>query len=497
MPPSVMRLLVADPSRVTEQAVQRVYVAGMDIVPWVARSRLVDGELQIERSSSDSIKVHVPWQVGKHGEVLLATSTLMQRERPYHLTVELARGELCRLRNQIADWAAMSMVIAPGIEDRLREGLRKFAAAATAQGDPPRADALAQEAIEIAVETADALAGSYIEQALFVRHRQTPKLPTLMGVSLAGSVPEGEQAKALSSAINAAVVPFEWRTIEAVEGERVWDLPDRQLAWCRAQGLQVMAGPLLTLDERVLPDWLCLWEEDFDGLVAFVTDYLAALVERYRGQVSLWYCASRINVGTALRLREEQKLRLAIRAVEVVRRYDPQTPTILRFEQPWCEYLRRMEADRPPHHFVDDLLRAGLPLAGVGLEVNVGYYPEGTYCRSRLDYSRLIDLWSLLGLPLHLVLNVPSEIGPDAQAHNRSIPQPGAVPGGWTPEFQAAWARHYLPMLLSKPAVQAIVWNTLSDAEPHEYCHGGLFDADGAAKPIVASLAALRQKHLA
>ena len=69
-------------------------------------------------------------------------------------------------------------------------------------------------------------------------------------------------------------------------------------------------------------------------------------------------------------------------------------------------------------------------------------------------------------------------------------------PGSWTPAAQQAWAAQFVPLALAKPAVQGVIWNQLRDNQPHDFPHGGLFDADGRAKPSLRTLAMIRQKHL-
>ena len=193
-------------------------------------------------------------------------------------------------------------------------------------------------------------------------------------------------------------------------------------------------------------------------------------------------------------LQEEQVLQLAVRAIEICKQNDPDTPTIIRFDQPWGEYLRHGEFDLSPLHFADALVRSGLPLGGVGLEINVGYQPHGSGQRDRLDLARLLDLWSCLGLPLHLLLTYPSAAQPDPRA--RIATSPLASEACWTPEHQAAWIKRNVPVLLSKTYVASVTWAQLSDAEWHEYPHGGLFDTTGAAKPAFQALSGLRKKYL-
>jgi hypothetical protein len=223
-------------------------------------------------------------------------------------------------------------------------------------------------------------------------------------------------------------------------------------------------------------------------------DYVATVIHRYRGKVSWWKCAARVNVAEVLSLQEEQKLQLAVKAIEVARQIDPQTPAIICFDQPWGEYMRCSNIDLSPLHFADALVRAGLQLGGIGLEINVGYFPDGSTSRDRLDFSRLLDLWSYLGLPLHITLTVPSGQQTDPKSYSNSAPL--AVGDYWSPETQATWIKRYLPMLFAKSYIQTITWNQLSDAEPHEFPHGGLFDATSVAKPAFSALANLRKKYL-
>jgi hypothetical protein len=41
-----------------------------------------------------------------------------------------------------------------------------------------------------------------------------------------------------------------------------------------------------------------------------------------------------------------------------------------------------------------------------------------------------------------------------------------------------------------------VLWNQLSDAAPHFYPHGGLFDAENNPKPALEALQKIRHKHL-
>src|ERR1700676_385029 len=96
--------LVPRPEQLPAQAAQQAYLAGLDELPWETRVSATDGGLTARRTVSDSGYFHILWRVAGRGEQLLSTSTVSERPTPYNLPVELARGTLNRLRNQLTGW---------------------------------------------------------------------------------------------------------------------------------------------------------------------------------------------------------------------------------------------------------------------------------------------------------------------------------------------------------------------------------------------------------
>jgi GH35 family endo-1,4-beta-xylanase len=419
----------------------------------------------------------------------------MERQRPYLLEVELARGAVNHLRSQLAQWEAMGLVASTPLRDEVRQATSQFARAATLQDDPAAAATMAEASLETTFRAMDQLADEYAAQSLENRRRQPRAAATWFGVHLNSQIPNPEVAGHLRGAFNMVSVPLNWRRIEAVEGRRNWDLVDAEIQWARAAGMKVCAGPLLELDDRGLPDWTYLWEGDVDSLLGFMLDHVRTAVERYRGRIHLWQVAARITRGRALALDEGARLQIAAQAISTVRELDPTTPLVVTFDQPWAEYLAGEHLDLAPLHFADALVRADLGLSGLGLELNVGYYPGASLHRPPLAYSRLIDTWSLLELPLLVALSLPSSASDDPRAAGKVRVLVGAD-DVVSPESQQSWIERHVPILLSNGQVQVVVWNQLSDAEPHHYPHGGLFDAEGRPKPALNALRDIRQRYV-
>jgi hypothetical protein len=483
---------ISPPDRIGDETVEQAYLSGFDRIPWQVRVRHNGGELVLERLASDSGNLHIPWDVEGFGQVALSTATLMERPEAYYLPLELARGKIGQVRSQMAEWEMGGLGVSRPVHEKVDEALGYFAQAAVVEHDSEQSVRLADEAVRAALEAANLLAACYADQVLGERPSASQKLGTLLAADL-GRPPLDEQTgREVARAFNGANVPLAWRDVETSEGHYYWDTSDRQVEWAKKAGLTRSAGPLLQLDPQTLPDWLALYENDFESVVLFASEFLKAAVTRYRDQISVWQCAGRINTADVLSLTEEEKVRLAARAVELTRALDPDKPILVSFDQPWAEYLSRREMDFPPLHIADALVRADLGLSGVMLEINVGYHPGGTLLRDPVEFSRQLDYWNLLGVPLFISLAVPSASDADPLARRRT----GVRAGDWTPENQLVWVSRFVPLLLAKPYVHGIVWNQLCDFEPHDFPHGGLFDLRRRPKPALSRLAAIRQTYL-
>ena len=325
----LMRFAFTPPQRVTEEMVQQAYLSGMDRISWQVQAGVENGELVLRRTVSESGNLNIPWQVEGHGRLTLSTGSLIERPEPYLLSLELARGTIGQLRNQIAEWQAIGLAVPEKVGKIVYRATGYLGRAAVGQAAPKTCSELAEEAIRIAIDAGDLLAASYTDQAIAVRRRAGGKLPCFLGSDLGVSLLDDYTANQFVLSFNAASVPLCWREVEASEGSRYWAICDKQIEWCKTHGLKVCAGPLLQLDRHALPDWLCLFEGDFDNLLSFVSEFITATVTRYRGKVDLWQCSGRLNTAEVLSFSEEEKLRLAARCIELTRSFDPATPAVI------------------------------------------------------------------------------------------------------------------------------------------------------------------------
>ncbi len=509
-----MRFRLHDRDRITARGLERIYVAGPEDVPWTTRAHWESEILVVERPVSDSGAVYVPWQVDGHGMYLLGTTTLIERERPYLLPVELARGLLQRIRSRLFNWELLGLETPADLKQDLTKATREFSRAATSQHDLKAAAQAANRALSQGMRVADSLVDCYTHQSMTARIRQS-SIATLLGVTLSVKLPSVRLRRELVDTCNIIQLPIPWRELESREGRKRWKPTDEQLGWCQGAGLKISIGPLLQLDDRGVPDWIYLWEGDFENLARLMLDHVSSVVSRYAGRVHLWHVAARVNNGILLSLDEEQRLQLVARALQLTRQIDPRTPMVVSFDQPWGEYLSQQQGDLAPLHFADALVRADLGLSGIGLEINAGYYPHGSPQRPAIEYGRLFDQWSLLGLPLMVLLTGASSSENDPKAlpaiHVDAMTDDAAGANasrqGQEDErsdltrlpatFKNPRIASILPLLLARSTVQVVFWNQLSDKRPHEFPHSGLFDGKQQAKPLLQTMRELRKNYLA
>src|SRR5262245_48721989 len=152
-----MRFLTPRREDLPAGAVERAYLAGIEGIPWRGRNLWANGLLIVERGVHESGNLYIPWDVDGHGEVTLCTASLMERERPYHLLLELARGTLNRVRAFAGEFHQLGFELSNPLNQRLREANRTFVEALTSQSTGDLAGEVAQATIKLCLDAIDQL----------------------------------------------------------------------------------------------------------------------------------------------------------------------------------------------------------------------------------------------------------------------------------------------------------------------------------------------------
>lgn len=473
------------------------YFTGLDRTPGQLKAEFRNGLMSCHRESNESGRLFVPWRIDGYGTPIVGTATLSERTAPYNLAVELARGKLNEVRNQLADWRQLGLSVSDELREILGRAQRAFIRAATGRHQPEAVFSAAQESLEAAFAAGNLLIDSYTSQVLHNRLASLPKLPTNLGCVLdvdPGSLPAANQ---WGSAFNFCQVAIPWNVLAPSEGRYRWDLVDAQLAWCRQQKLPVEAGPLVDFRARALPDWIWLWEGDFETINGLVSDFVRQAVQRYKGKVPIWHVVHRPASHEILGLTEEEQIRIAARAIQIARHADPSAQFTMGVDRPWSEWMGSSPFQLGPLHLADYLNRADIGLGGIAVEIAPGYSDPGSHLRDLFEFSKLLDLYSLLSLPLHIWLVFPSSTAVDPLADPLVRVESKQWPSPPDEALQASWASKWLALAVAKPFVRSVSWLQADDGFPHLYPNGGLFRADHTEKPVLNCFRTLRREIIA
>ncbi|MBN9519676.1 hypothetical protein J0H58_14335 [bacterium] len=467
---------------------------GYDQTPTPTRAEVADDRLVLTRETGESGFLVVPWPVGANGAVVVTSATVRERAEPYRLLVELARGKLNQVRSQTGEWKDIGLHTPDGYEAELADLTRHFAVAVLA-ADGAAADAAANRVLDRAFLLADQLVQLYVEQMFATRHQEEGKLGTRLSARSAAPVSPQLMAE-YRRAFNAARVGLRWADVEPEESRYNWAALDAAVASAEELGLPVVFGPVIDLAPGMLPAWAEAWRGDLPTLAAFMCDYLETLVGRYKERIRRWVVCAGFNHADHFDFSDDDRLRLAARLFEAAASFDPDLDFSLGVAQPFGDYLVDPGQTISPLAFVDDLIRAGARVGGIELELRVGTAPRGSLARDRLDVSRLLDLFSLLGPPLDVVQSYPAGNAPDPAtvAHGEAL-RISAWRDGPTPESQSEWGMGVAALALCKPQVRSVTWDHWDDGDPHITPLGGLV-AGGRVNPLLSRLQGLRSAHL-
>ena len=452
-----------------------------------------DGRLSISRNITESGYLLIPWPIGPFGSVVTATSTLREIEEPYRLLVELARGKLNQVRGQTAEWEGIGLRLPQGFQESLSEVTSHFARALLGS-DPAESDALATGVLERAYLLGETLAREFVAQMFDTRHHEEGLIDTRLSARTTRG--PGPLAGEYNRTFNAAQIGFRWKDLEREQSHYDWTDSDRAVAEASAAELPISAGPVIDLASDTLPPWVVEWKNDLPTLAAFMCDFLETVINRYKADVRRWVICAGFNHTDAYGLDDDSRLRLAFRLFEAAGQIDPNLELVLSVAQPWGDYLVNENQTVSPLTFPDDLIRAGLRLSAVELEIRSGVMPRGSVPRDQLDFYRLLNLYGLLAVPLEVMLSTPSSSNPEPMNLAGQCLWPGLDNGGVGVEEQAEWGASFAAMALCTPHVRAVTWDHWSDAEPHVTPAGGLVDAHGQPKPLLSRLRTLRTSHL-
>lgn len=511
--------------------------------------RLEQGRLVCDKASTDAAALTVQYPVdaptlrtlgadraiprggdGSQGLLTLRTTLLPDRDTPYLLSLELARHRIMEFLNRLEEWGMFDLPADDEVLQEFELARQTFTQAIVAQhhegdGAVIDADRLARAALAQAIDAGDKLAMRHADRALEARlsgrayAKAAKQYTAIVGEAPAAGhaviVPGTEQAvlpgapligcsvgadqfgdsvqKVAAGACDFIRCPMRWIDLEPSEGKYDFGTTDRWIEWAvRTAKMPVFGGPLIDLRPTCVPEWLYIWENDYETLRELVYDHVQQIVTRYRRTVSRWSVCSGLHVNTNFKLSFEQIMDLTRLCVLVVKKLHPAAKIEVDVSQPWGEYHAEQKRSLPPLMYAEALVQAGLAVDAIGLRLQMGHAAQGRSTRDLMAISSLLDRYAALQKPIVVTaLGVPSAPTPSAGEPARDG---GFWRAHWTESAQADWLGKLMAICVSKPYIQSVCWQDLSDGSARaEMPAGGLCAPGGVPKPSALRMAQIRQ----
>lgn len=445
------------------------------------------------------------------GKLTLQTCLLPDRDEPYLLELELARHRIMQLLNKLEEWQLSDLAPDHPIMRLLDESRERFTAALVAH--PPGTSGytaeqarLARESLVLALDAGERLTMLAAEKALTIRMRpahdpeaddagddsSSAPLPASGAPPRIGCVVHPDQfSEPLQRIVNPIfdfiTVPMRWCDIEREEGIYAFTPTDRWIEWAVRVGRKpVIGGPVLDFSSRAAPEWLHVWEHDYDTMRQFAYEHVKRVVTRYRRTISRWTAISSVNVNEGFSLTMDQMIDLTRIAVLATRKLHPQARVVVEIAEPWGESGTDNHRTLAPPLYARLVTEGGLGVDAIGLRIQIGDDKPGRSARDLMQLSALLDSYAQLDRPLHVTaVGCPSE----PPVGNAAM-DPGYWRTAWSLEQQATWVSDVFSIIASKPNVRSICWQSLYDMPSNpEMPAGGLVTSDLRAKPALKRIA--------
>jgi len=456
------------------------YVVGSEDVALRADLGFRDGVITCQKRAAGPAGLALLWMVPDFGEILIETVRLQERAQPYILQVELARGRLLRINQKLEEWGLLDFEDAAPIlarSNKARDVLIKALQADT----PAQAASFGDQALGAAVQVSEELSRLHAE-VLLGRRRQSGGFPRrLFGCAVHLDAPPEASRDRLSAAFDFVTLPLSWRDIEPKEQEFNWKPLDTWIELLTKARMPVKGSALLCFADRHVPDWVHVWEHDFDTIRDLVFEHVRRVINRYGQYIHAWDVVSGIHGNNCFTFNFEQLMELTRMSAALTKQTAPRASAVIDLVAPWGEYYARNQRTIPPLLYADMVVQSGVNFDAFGLQFHFGPGIDGMFVRDMFQISSQLDLFSKLGKPLHVsAVQVPSSTAP-APSAGAAVPPP--INGGtwrkpWSEEVQADWLDQFVTIALSKPFVESVTWHSLADHAQQIVPHGGLLRAD-------------------
>jgi GH35 family endo-1,4-beta-xylanase len=451
-----------------------------------------NGIIDCKTRAGEPAGLNLLWPVDKFGKVMLYTTRLPEREQPYILNVELARGKMMEIITKREDWAIFEQT--GHLDYEAQEVQSLYIEMLENINSPAKASMIADKCLLKTLLFAEQLAGRHAEMFFAARLQNRGFARSSLGCRIDPSRidEKGYLEEALELFAHVAL-PINWAKVEPTKGEYDFVELDHCMEILGKKRLLINAGPLLNFSPDTVPEWLLKGDYDFETIREASYDYVSKIVSRYAKYVHIWEVISGVNAYNHFRFSFDRILEITRTACLAAREADSRTIKMIDIACPWGEYYAYDPETIPPLVYLDMVTQAGMNYDAIGVQFVFGKDQTDMHVRDMMQISAMLDRFMQIPKPVHIT----SVAVPDGSGANEQ----DSVSGGvwhkpWDQTIQAKWIDEFCKIAFSKPFVNTVTFATLADNGDKTIAGAGLLTDDLKPKKAFATLEKLQQRIL-
>jgi hypothetical protein len=448
------------------------YLFGTDGIT-IRRAQFTSGNgfIECKKPSLETAGLALLWPVDGFGKVLLPTTCLPERTRPYNLNVEIARAKLMQIINKREDWSFFDD-IGGSLGDISKEARDLFTQAIQNISEPAKASQLADESLKKAIVFSEELATRQAESVFDARNQNHGFSRGCLGCRIDPRwIDNPKYIGRLLEPFGFVTIPTNWAQIEPHKEGYDFSMVDACVGALSKKKLTLGAGPLLRFSKEYLPKWLLHSKTGFEKIREAAYQFISKVVARYSGSIHSWRVISGLNAFNYFGFSFEQVLEMTRAANMAVKAASDGALKIVEIGNLWGEYYATVPNTIPPLVYVDMVIQSGINFDAFGLQVQLGKNQAGMHVRDMMHISAVLDYFLPVAKPLHITgVEVPSENS--GGSHRPEVA--GIWHQEWDQSRQEQWVEQFYQIALSKPFIDRVTYSNLVDVNDSDIANSGL-----------------------
>ena len=419
---------------------------------------------------------------GRAGVLILQTCLLPPREEPYDLAVELARHQIAVFMNKSEDWEMFDPSRAPEAVETFEHARHIFTDSLITQ-DPQEQGAMAFAALDQGLRATDRLAHAHADILLHRKFRSRGASSTTFGTTV--SLHHAPQAQEnLLKGFDVLSMPIRWVDIETTQGTYDFSRLDEWMKWAKTQKRPIVAGPLVSVTAEDLPPWVSEQRAHYSVFRDLTYDFMEAVVSRYIQFVGIWKVVSGIHINGDVRFKSSEMIDLTRTANLLVRQYRRGARTMIEVDDLFGDLAAKSSGSLNAFEYLEKVRSEGLRCDCFGARLIVGGQSPSQRSRDLMTVSHVLDRFVTLDKPVLI-----SAFGAPGSTQE---PAAGRWGANWDAQRQASWVSRFVPVALSKPYIESVIWDSHQDVPARQGF--GLVDSSGAPRLAHEKLLSMRRR---